>query len=671
MAQIDVAYDAAKPKIDLDDPALSRFYIKLLPQVDPYFGEGHNCWDPNPADPRDDCLKSSEVMLAAIQDFADAVPAPSPVNDPNASGGVTLADATLASGGNRYESNLLALYEFEAGSGTFISDVSGVSPDLHLTLSGSEGTDFNWVGGYGIEFVTPSAEARGTTNVDQLQNIISFNGEYTIEAWVIPANVTQENANIVSFSGGDALRNFTLGQNMYNYDFLHFSSTTGLDGQPATSTPDADEVLQSSLQHVVATFDPVNGRRIFVNGQVTNAVDTAPPGTLENWSSIYPLILGNEVGGNRPWKGILKLVALHDRALTHEQIVQNFEVGVGEKYFMLFPIGHINGVPAESYIMFEFSQLDAYGYLLHSPTYVYLGGNNSFVVNNQFTLKGMRIGLNGNLLTDGQAYSNLDVTIGGADFDTTTGMQPLNRIGTVLPVQNGISTDEFYLMFDEIGLVSNPYVEPTFTAPTPTDPAPVPDMGVRVFSEINAALSEMTGVPLTNSEVASVYQTYEQQLPTVENIDGFLGSHQMAIAQLALTYCNELVDGTTGNKETPAEFFPGFDFNQVESVAFDTQTKRNQVIDPLLSAALNWDQSAGDLTSQPDNTDVRNALSATGTDTQTLTFGTQTENYTSLIEQMVNNCNPALTSCNSTARTTAIVKGTCAAAMGAAVMLIQ
>jgi hypothetical protein len=196
-------------------------------------------------------------------------------------------------------------------------------------------------------------------------------------------------------------------------------------------------------------------------------------------------------------------------------------------------------------------------------------------------------------------------------------------------------------------------------------------MGVRVFSEINAALSEMTGVPLTNSEVASVYQTYEQQLPTVENIDGFLGSHQMAIAQLALTYCNELVDGTTGNKETPAEFFPGFDFNQVESVAFDTQTKRNQVIDPLLSAALNWDQSAGDLTSQPDNTDVRNALSATGTDTQTLTFGTQTENYTSLIEQMVNNCNPALTSCNSTARTTAIVKGTCAAAMGAAVMLIQ
>ena len=184
----------------------------------------------------------------------------------------------------------------------------------------------------------------------------------------------------------------------------------------------------------------------------------------------------------------------------------------------------------------------------------------------------------------------------------------------------------------------------------------------------------MTGVPVTNSEVEKVYQIYEQQLPSVENIDGFLGSHQMAVAQMALTYCSELIDG---RGSIPRDsYFPGFNFNQNEDIAFADPADRNLIIDPLLKAAINWDQTNGDLTTQPQRSDVRESLASSNVGGLVLSYddtggNPQTENYTSLIQEMVDNCNSTLTSCDSPARTAAIVKGTCAAAIGAAVMLVQ
>ena len=44
----------------------------------------------------------------------------------------------------------------------------------------------------------------------------------------------------------------------------------------------------------------------------------------------FALVLGNETSTNRQWEGVLRLVAVHNRALTGQQIQQNFEAGVGE-----------------------------------------------------------------------------------------------------------------------------------------------------------------------------------------------------------------------------------------------------------------------------------------------------------------------------------------------------
>ena len=659
-SDINAAYEGAQPKMDLDNPALSRLVLRLIL-------DGHNCWDPN-NNQATACEDSRDLMQAAIQDFADGIPANPPVigNNSTISGAVDLSGCSdgssgcnTADGGNRYENNLIALYDFKAGSGTSITEVSGAGTPINLTLSGTTGVDFSWVSGHGIEFLTNAAKAQDMgNNSGRLQSAITSSGEYSIEAWAIPANVTQEDANIISYSGGANQRNFTLGQTMYNYDFLHRSTTTDSNGEPVASTPDDDELLQSSLQHVVATFDPVNGRRIYVNGMVTNTVDPVAAGGLGDWDgNIYPLIMGNEIDGTRPWKGILKLVGIHDRALTHQQIVQNFEVGVGEKYFLLFGISHLDAaIPAGSYIMFEFSQIDPYSYLFYKPTYINL--QDPSVVPN-FSLQGIRIGVNGALPLNGQAFSNVDVTL-GSNYTPESG-EIISTIGTAISLERGVAQDEFFLAFDQIGGAINPYVEPTVTPPVLTDPDPVADMGVRTFDEINASISSMTGVSASNPAVTAVYQSYKQQLPSVENINGFLSSNQMAIAQMALTYCNELVDNN--GSITRDSYFNNFDFSQDEPSAFNSPAKLDRILTPLLAAAMNID-GVGNLTSQPVETEIRDMLGST-TGQNLDGYGA----YTSLIQQMITQCGGA--TCGTAARTEEIVKATCAAAVGGAVMLIQ
>ena len=45
----------------------------------------------------------------------------------------------------------------------------------------------------------------------KLYTLIQATGEFSIEAWVAPALVAVDNSYMVSYSGGDTLRNFTLG----------------------------------------------------------------------------------------------------------------------------------------------------------------------------------------------------------------------------------------------------------------------------------------------------------------------------------------------------------------------------------------------------------------------------------------------------------------------------
>ena len=174
--------------------------------------------------------------------------------------------------------------------------------------------------------------------------------------------------------------------------------------------------------------------------------------------------------------------------------------------------------------------------------------------------------------------------------------------------------------------------------PSPPDADPAPEIGLRTFEELSTSMSVMTGVPTTNPNVAATYARVREQLPTVENIEGFLSSHQVGAAQLAIEYCNELVD----DGALRAAYFPGFNFAASAATAFDTAGERALVTGPLVARAVGTG-----IATQPSAAQVTAELDA-------------------LIGR--------LTACGSNCaadRTAVVVKAACSAVIGSASTLLQ
>ncbi|HSZ07083.1 MAG TPA: LamG domain-containing protein [Steroidobacteraceae bacterium] len=526
---IAVAYPNAIPKIDFTGCAgaggnnggtcgtNSRFYQRL-------FTDNHNCWD--------NCASDAAQMLAQIQAFAALL---TPANiDPSlvVSKALTLTQGTIASGASRYDADTIAKYEFQSVVNNTTFDTSGIDPSADLTISGN----VTLAGGWGIN-VGAGGKAQATTQASQkIYSMIQATGEFSVEAWVAPALVAVNNSYMVSYSGGDTTRNFTLGQTNQDYDFMLRTSTTALTGLPQLQTPDAAMALQASLQHVVLTYDAVNGRQIYVNGALVPVPDPQKGGTISNWDSTFALVLGNEVSGDRSWQGLIKFVAIHSRAMSAAQVMQNYNAGVGERYYVLFDVSTVTAL-SQAYVMFTVSQYDSYSYLFYQPTFISLDPT---VTPNNIPVQGIRIGLNGTIPQVGQAYIPLNTTVTSSLY--TPQGEVLSNIGTVIGLQSGPLTDQFFLTFDRLGNQSNVVVEATPTAPPPAPGPVVADIGVKTFAQVNSTLSALTGVPTSNAAVNATYAAVQQQLPPVPTLEAFSSANQVGVAQLAIQYCNTAVN---------------------------------------------------------------------------------------------------------------------------------
>lgn len=649
-ADINEAYDLSRSKIDIEDgiqdrplaEALSRFVVRQR-------SEFHNCGE--------NCMANAQEMLDAIKLFEGQIPSPSevPASWVTSRALILERDGILASGGGRVDTGAIAMWEFSEGDGAVVLDKSGVSPAMDLDLYGS----YNWVGGNGIQFL-PGGKAQATTTASRkLATRIMSSSAYSLEAWVASANVTQEGpARIMTYSDGNSSRNFTLGQTLYNYNFLHRSTSTDGNGEPALSTADDDERLQATLQHVVLTFDPVNGRRIYVNGTYTGDADTVAAGSLSGWDDTFVFILGNEASGDHQWEGIVRFAAVYDRALTQDEITTNFDAGVGEKYYLMFKLeqctnpadsatcSDLTGIDDgfDSYVVFEAAVFDSYSYLFSKP-YLYRLRGAATASDAQpssysgVALEGMRVGINGKEPAVGQAFAKLNTTLESGLYTTEEG-QVLSTIGTILPMEAGSNSDEFFLTFEQIGANSDVRVEATVSPTAPAVSEQEPDVGLRNFAEINASMSKITGVPVTNSNVVATYTTVKQQLPTSTSAESFLSAQQMGVAQMAIEYCSELVDDTTLRNT----FFPNFigNFGLDVNNAFDTTLERDRVINPLYTNVV-----GSNLLTQPGETDMKTELDDL---IQLLASRHSTEDSTA---------------------TQKIVKATCAAALGSAAVLVQ
>jgi hypothetical protein len=640
------AYQAAIPKIDFtgcvpQDASSatwqancgtnSRFYQRLATDM-------HNCWST--------CSVDAALMLKQIQALAlDAQPTSLP-SSLVVSKALHLTDGTVASGANRYDADTIAKYMFSEGAGSTVAyDTSGIDPAANLTLSGHYQFDGSW----GIIFLAGGAKAQATVeSSSKINTLIQATGEFSVEAWVAPAVVATNLSDIVSYSGGDTLRNFTLAQTNQDYDFFLRSSSSSsnsstnsaameLNGQPDLQTPDATMALQAALQHVVLTYDPVNGRQIYVNGVNQNLTDPNKGGTISSWDSTFALVLGSEVSGDNAFQGEIKFLAIHQRALSAAQVLQNFNAGVGQRYYLLFNVSSVPGVNvAQSYIMFTVSQYDNYSYLFYQPTFISLDPT---AKPTSIPLQGMRIGVNGTIPLVGQAYIPLDTTITGAGY--TSQGEVLSTVGTVIGLESGPASDLFFLQFDLLGTQKDAIVQ---ASPCPPSgpcvqglvlQPPAADVGVRTFAQVNSTFAQLTGIPTTNSAVVTTYQSVQQQLPPISTLEAYSSANQVGVAQIAVQYCNQVVSSSTAT----AKVFPGVTFS-----ASTFPAQQSTVVADLAALAA----GSGNLASQPQPSTVSNELN-------------------NLIGILCTGSSP----CNSTARVQAVAVAACAAALGNADVMID
>jgi Concanavalin A-like lectin/glucanases superfamily len=624
-----IAYPAAIPKIDFTGCAgsggnnsgntpgscgtNSRLYQRLLT-------DNHNCWTT--------CANDAKTMLLAIQAFAGML---TPANiDPSlvVSKSLSLTQGTIASGASRYDADTIAKYEFQSvANGTTTFDTSGIDPSADLTISGN----VTLAGGWGIN-IGAGGKAQATTQASQkIYSMIQATGEFSVEAWVAPALVAVDNSYMVSYSGGDTTRNFTLGQTNQDYDFMLRNSNTALTGLPQLKTPDAAMALQASLQHVVLTYDAVNGRRIYVNGVLASGADPQKGGTISNWDSSFALVLGNEVSSDRSWQGLIKFVAIHSRSLTPAQIMQNFNAGVGQRYYVLFNVSDVVGV-SQAYVMFTVSQYDSFSYLFYQPTFVSLDPTvTSSTLPASIPVQGIRIGINGTVPQVGQAYIPLNTAITPSNYVPQG--EVLSNIGTVIGLQSGPTLDQFFLTFDKLGAHSNVVVEATPSMPPPATGPVVADIGVKTFAQINSTLSLLTGVPTSDANVSATYLAVQQQLPPTPTLEGFSSANQVGIAQLAIQYCNEMVNNPT----YLSQVLPGVTIN-ASTYPGNTGAVTSALAARVLGSGLHSQPAASTVTTE---------------------LGTLISNL----------CTTS--ACTTTARAQAVTAAVCAAAFGSADMLIN
>jgi len=637
---INVAYQeiTTNHKVDLDGPTQSRIFRK------PKY-EKHYCWTA-------DCDADAQQILDQIKAWAVVVPSSPSVNKVNEQT-IKSSAQKLSDGKRRVTNGIVAQYLFDEGTGSVTRDSSDVPPAMDLTLTGAE-----WLTtSHGLKFAAASAYGLATATTskklsDMIASATTGSGEYTVEAWVMPDNVTQTKTEVVAYATNGTTRNFNLAQATTNYSYANRSSVvTATTGEPALATTKGE--ASAALQHIVATFDKTLSRTIYVNGVVSAQDNRAS--TLTNWNTAYIFSIGNDNGKGTAtqWKGNIYMVAVYKRALQASEVVQNYQAGSTGNTLLHFDISAASGV-AGSAIELSVDDSDDVSYVFGHPTYVGPAA--------ALQISGLRIAMNDKVVGVGQAYANLNVTLSPQDTSSVL----LSRVGTAMAKDYPAghkddstlpTEDTLMLTFDMLGTQSNIVPEPVAGELTVKMDrrSVVPVSGVRTFDQINDMMSQLTGVPQTTTAIIDLYEGplagnvrsngLKQSMPSTANLMAFVPAQQVGITKLAAQYCDSMVANTTLRAAffdtTPATVFG------LAVTAFNTQPNKDLIINTLITKMVGTN-----LGSQPSQTEAYTEVSA-------------------LINTLITNSVAGSVGGTTSTRTQNIIKGACAAVLSSAALTIH
>jgi hypothetical protein len=174
--------------------------------------------------------------------------------------------------------------------------------------------------------------------------------------------------------------------------------------------------------------------------------------------------------------------------------------------------------------MLEAQQLDSYGLQFSKPTFISL--NPSATVSN---LADRRRAHRRQRYrpSHGQVFQPLN-----APWVLTTPRRPASRCrrsAASSALEKGVLTTCSSSSFEKIGDQDDTLSAADVRhAPAAADLPPNRDVGLRTFDELNASLSQITGVPQTNARVAATYDLVKQALPAIEKFGTFGPAQQTA-----------------------------------------------------------------------------------------------------------------------------------------------
>jgi hypothetical protein len=233
---------------------------------------------------------------------------------------------TMASRPARVSIGVVALYPFKEGKGGVVHDTSRAGPPLDLKIENESAVKWTSKG----LLIGASTLVASTAPAAKIVQACKASNEVSVEVWVRPGTLTPpgKDGRIVALSSDPMNQNFLLGQDelkgpIRSYFMRLRTTTTDLVGKPALATPENTTVPK--LSHLVYTRSSTGVAAMYVDG--VDVARTTGGGVLSNWNESYRLAVGNEISGDRPWLGEVHLVAVYSRALTADEVKQNFKAG--------------------------------------------------------------------------------------------------------------------------------------------------------------------------------------------------------------------------------------------------------------------------------------------------------------------------------------------------------
>lgn len=166
-------------------------------------------------------------------------------------------------------------------------------------------------------------------------------GEYTVEAWVKPLNLTQTGPAIIITSSSTTdpgnERNFMLGQGGYagatgDLGKVSARAATGSllvtgNGDPMALSSGA-MTLGAHYHHIVHTYNgSTYADKIYIDGVLSYDGIRTGPLASDDWDVNFQLVLFSEYDSSSSWAGDCKMAAMYNSELSASEVVTNYHAG--------------------------------------------------------------------------------------------------------------------------------------------------------------------------------------------------------------------------------------------------------------------------------------------------------------------------------------------------------